>query len=164
MKGLEKRKGRRKERAVEHQLITSRSSSRGTFLLGYQQRTTLTHFNLSREYQLLPYSLHFSRTKIDSKRPVVIYPLWGEGEKVGQYRWLHKRCYKDEDCRAKGCLKTKQEIACKLIILRTTCFLHQNTSQLLWFKEKTLLQSKFCCKLKSSITKVSKCGVHSVQG
>ena len=74
----------------------------------------------------------------------------------------HKRCYKDEDCRAKGCLKTRQEIACKLIILRTTCFLHQNTSQLLWFKEKTLLQSKFCCKLKSSISKVSKCGVHSV--
>ena len=32
----------------------------------------------------------------------------------------------------------------KLIILRTRCFLHQNTSQLQWFKEKTLLQSKFC--------------------
>ena len=32
----------------------------------------------------------------------------------------------------------------KLIILRTRCFLHQNISQLPWFKEKTLLQSKFC--------------------
>ena len=50
----------------------------------------------------------------------------------------------------------------KLIILRTTYFLHQNTSQLQWFKEKTLLQSKFCCKLKSSISKVSKRGEHSV--
>ena len=50
----------------------------------------------------------------------------------------------------------------KLIILRTTYFLHQNTSQLQWFKEKTLLQSKFCCKLKSSISKDSKRGVHSV--
>ena len=50
----------------------------------------------------------------------------------------------------------------KLIILRTRCFLHQNTSQLQWFKEKTLLQSKFCRKLKSSISKVSKRGVHSV--
>ena len=50
----------------------------------------------------------------------------------------------------------------KLVILRTRCFLYQNTSQLQWFKEKTLLQSKFCRKLKSSISKVSKCGVHSV--
>ena len=51
----------------------------------------------------------------------------------------------------------------KLVILRTRCFLHQNTSQLQWFKEKTLFQSKFCRKLKSSISKVSKCGVHSVE-
>ena len=50
----------------------------------------------------------------------------------------------------------------KLIILRTTYFLHQNTSQLQWLKEKTLLQSKFCRKLKSSISKVSKRGEHSV--
>ena len=35
----------------------------------------------------------------------------------------------------------------------------QNKSQLQWFKEKTFLQSKFCCKLKSSI---SKQWVHSV--
>ena len=41
----------------------------------------------------------------------------------------------------------------KLKILRTRCFLHQNKSQLQWFKEKTFLQSKFCCKLKSSISK-----------
>ena len=47
----------------------------------------------------------------------------------------------------------------KLKILRTSCFLHQNKSQLQWFKEKTFLQSKFCCKLKSSI---SKQWVHSV--
>ena len=39
----------------------------------------------------------------------------------------------------------------KLVILRTRCFLHQNKSQLQWFKEKKLLQSKFCRKLKSSI-------------
>ena len=50
----------------------------------------------------------------------------------------------------------------KLVILRARCFLHQNTSQLQGFKEKTLFQSKFCRKLKSSISKVSKCGVHSV--
>ena len=67
-----------------------------------------------------------------------------------------------QNLRSKINNKTRQEIACKLIILRTTCFLHQNTSQLLWFKEKTLLQSKFCCKLKSSISKVSKRGEHSV--
>ena len=40
----------------------------------------------------------------------------------------------------------------KLIILRTRCFLHQNISQLPWFKKKTLLQSKFCCTLKSNIS------------
>ena len=40
-----------------------------------------------------------------------------------------------------------------LIFLGTRCFLHQNTSQLQWCKEKTILQSKFCCKLKSSISK-----------
>ena len=39
----------------------------------------------------------------------------------------------------------------KLVILRTRCFVDQNTSQLQWFKEKKLLQSKFCRKLKSSI-------------
>ena len=50
----------------------------------------------------------------------------------------------------------------KLIILRTRCFLHQNISQLPWFKEKTLLQSKFCRTLKSNISKVSKRGVLSV--
>ena len=50
----------------------------------------------------------------------------------------------------------------KLIILRTRCFLHQNKSQLPWFKEKTLLQSKFCRTLKSNISKVSKRGVLSV--
>ena len=49
---------RRKKRAVEHQLTTSRSSSRGSFLLGYQ-RKTCAHFNLSREYQTLTYSLDF---------------------------------------------------------------------------------------------------------
>ena len=47
----------------------------------------------------------------------------------------------------------------KLKILRSRCFLHQNKSQLQWFKEKTSLQSKFCCKLKSII---SKQWVHSV--
>ena len=47
----------------------------------------------------------------------------------------------------------------KLVILRTRCFLHQNTCQLQWFEEKTSLHNKFCCKLKSSI---SKHGVHSV--
>ena len=47
----------------------------------------------------------------------------------------------------------------KLKILRSRCFLHQNKSQLQWFKEKTFLQSKFCCKLKSII---SKQWVHSV--
>ena len=51
----------------------------------------------------------------------------------------------------------------KLIILWTRCFLHQNTSQLQWSKEKTLIQSKFFRKLKSSILKVSKRGVHSVE-
>ena len=75
-----KERERRKKRAVEHQLTTSRSSSRGSFLFGYQQRTTLTYFNLSREYQLLTYSLDFSITKPGSKRPVVIYLLWGEEE------------------------------------------------------------------------------------
>ena len=50
----------------------------------------------------------------------------------------------------------------KLIILRTRYFLHQNTSQLQWLKEKKLLQSKFCCNRKSSISKVSKHGEHSV--
>ena len=30
----------------------------------------------------------------------------------------------------------------KIIILRTRCFLHQNISQLQWFKAKTLLQSQ----------------------
>ena len=53
----------------------------------------------------------------------------------------------------------------KLIILRTRCFLHQNTSQLLWFKEKNITSkyilpqikvnyfkgfkawSAFCCKV-----------------
>ena len=50
----------------------------------------------------------------------------------------------------------------KLIFLRTRCFLYQNTSQLQWFKEKKLPQSKCCCKLKSNISKVSKRGVHSV--
>ena len=50
----------------------------------------------------------------------------------------------------------------KLIFLRARCFLYQNTSQLQWFKEKKLPQNKFCCKLKSNISKVSKRGVHSV--
>ena len=50
----------------------------------------------------------------------------------------------------------------KLIILRTRCFLHQNISQLPWFKEKTLLQSKFCRTIKSNISKVSKRGELSV--
>ena len=50
----------------------------------------------------------------------------------------------------------------KLIFLRTRCFLYQNTSQLQWFKEKKLPQSKCCCKLKSNISKVSKRGLHSV--
>ena len=85
---------RKKKRAVEHQLTTSGSSSQGPFLSGYQRRTTLTYFNLSREYQLLTYSLDFSITKLGSKRPVVIYLLWGEEEEeeeeaeVGRYRWL----------------------------------------------------------------------------
>ena len=83
-----KERERRKKRAVEHQLTTSCSSSRGSFLFGYQQRTTITYFNLSREYQLLTYSLDFSITKLGSKRLVVIYLLWGEEEEVGRYRWL----------------------------------------------------------------------------
>ena len=82
-----KERERRKKRAVEHQLTTSRSSSRGSFLLGYR-RKTCAHFNLSREYQTLTYSLDFFIIKIGSKRLVVIYPLWGEGEEVGWYRWL----------------------------------------------------------------------------
>ena len=86
-KGKRKESERRKERAVEHQLRISRSSSRGSFLSGYQ-RTTRMYFNLSREYQLLTYSLDFSRTKIGSERLFVIYPLWREGEEVGRYRWL----------------------------------------------------------------------------
>ena len=44
----------------------------------------------------------------------------------------------------------------KLVILRTRCFLHQNTSQLQWFKEKKLPQ------IKVKYLKVSKRGVHSV--
>ena len=40
---------------------------------------TRTHFNLSREYQLLTYSLDFSITKTGSKRLVVIYPPVGGG-------------------------------------------------------------------------------------
>ena len=52
----------------------------------------------------------------------------------------------------------------KLVILGTRCFLHQNTSQLQWCKEKTILQSKFCCRLKSSISKssIAKPRMHSV--
>ena len=35
------------------------------------------------------YSLDFSKTKLGSKGPVVIYLLWGEEEEeVGRYRWL----------------------------------------------------------------------------
>ena len=33
-------------------------------------------------------SLDLSRKKIGSKRLIAIYPLWGEGEEVGRYRWL----------------------------------------------------------------------------
>ena len=40
---------------------------------------TRTHFNLSREYQLLTYSLDFSITKTGSKRLVVICPPVGGG-------------------------------------------------------------------------------------
>ena len=76
IKGEREGRERRKERAIEQQLTTSRSSSRGSFFLGYQ-RTPRTYFNPSREYQLLTYSLDFSITKIGSKRLVVIYPLWG---------------------------------------------------------------------------------------
>ena len=107
-----KERERRKKRAVEHQLTTSRSSSQGSFLLGYQ-RTTCTHFNFSREYPLLTYSLDLSRTKIGSKRLIAIYLLWGEGISCGvRERRLnntdsyngHKQCCNHEDCRAKGCL------------------------------------------------------------
>ena len=100
-----KEKERRKKRAVEHQLTTSRSSSGESFLLGYQ-RTTCTHFDLSREYQLLTCSLDVSRTKIGSKRPVVSYILWGRKRGLDDTYGSsgHKRCYKHEDCRAKGCL------------------------------------------------------------
>ena len=76
IKGEREGRERRKGRAIEQQLTTSRSSSRGSFFPGYQ-RTPRTYFNLSREYQLLTYSLDFSITKIGSKRLVVIYPLWG---------------------------------------------------------------------------------------
>ena len=68
----------RKKHVVEHQLTTSHSSSRGSFFL-WNQPTTRTHFHLSREYQLLTYSLDFFKTKIGSKRLVVLYPPVGGG-------------------------------------------------------------------------------------
>ena len=43
-------------------------------IFSWNQPTTRTHFHLSREYQLLTYSLDFFKTKIGSKRLVVLYP------------------------------------------------------------------------------------------
>ena len=73
----------RKKHAVGHQLTTSHSSSRGSFFFVEPNepttRTTRTHFHLSREYQLLTYSLDFFKTKNGSKRLVVLYPPVGGG-------------------------------------------------------------------------------------
>ena len=78
-----KREGRekRKERAVEHQLTTSRSSSWGSFLSGYQ-RTTCTYLNFLREYQLLTYSLDFTITKLGSMRLVSFISCGGRKRRL----------------------------------------------------------------------------------
>ena len=65
-KGKQKRKGKEKE-------TCSRTSTNNLALI------TRTHFHLSREYQLLTYSLDFFQTKIGSKRLVVLYPPVGGG-------------------------------------------------------------------------------------
>ena len=79
-KGKQKRKGKETK-------TCSRTSTNNLALILTRviflgdQPTTRTHFHLSREYQLWTYSLDFFKTKIGSKRLVVIYPPVGGRER-----------------------------------------------------------------------------------
>ena len=72
----------------------SKGKEKETFF-SWNQPTTRTHFHLSREYQLLTYSLDFFKTKIGSKRLVVIYPPVGGGRGAWTIQMANVKIFKN---------------------------------------------------------------------